>query len=295
MKNKDFNNLNKYDNIILNTLVWFKFALLYSKMKTKKITVYLYLTDYKKRSPENANDILGAINCNTAITTACNKNGEILIYRKEEWFKVLIHETFHLLCLDFSGLSYNDLRNKIKKMVNINSDYEISETYSEFWALLLNTVFYSYNLLNDKEDFKTFITYFDFFIMYEQIFSLFQCVKILKFMNLNYDILYSNDKSDIQLKKMTYKENTNVYAYYILKLVLLIYYDEFIEWCDSNNINILLFNKLPFNLNSFYVFIKNRYKSPGILKKINYIEEVYDKLNSTNLFLSKTLQMTLIS
>ena len=34
-------------------------------------------------------------------------NGKILIYRKEEWKKVLIHELFHSLCLDFSGIRFS--------------------------------------------------------------------------------------------------------------------------------------------------------------------------------------------
>ena len=58
------------------------------------------------RLPENKTDILDQVNCNTAVTYACAVNGECLIYRKEEWFKVFIHETFH--AYEFQPDSVND-------------------------------------------------------------------------------------------------------------------------------------------------------------------------------------------
>ena len=294
LQDTDFNNLNKYEIIIFNTIVWFKFALLYSKKNIKKVTVYLYLTNEKKYIPTDTTKIFGPDNCNTAITTACNPNGEILIYRKEEWFKVLIHETFHIFCLDFSGVSYSDIRTKFKQLVKINSDYEISETYSEFWANILNLLFYNYTLLDNKNDFVTYAKQFALYIRYEQMFSLFQCIKILNFLGLNYEMLYSNTKTNIQLKQMLYKENTNLYTYYILKVVLLIYYQDFFEWCDIYNTNILMFNKLKYNLNGFFLFIKKRYKSDKILNKIKNVEKIFTDIDN-NKFLIHTMRMTLFN
>ena len=42
-----------------------------------------------------------------------------MIYRREEWKKVLIHELFHSLCLDFSSVKYDDLRTKMKKLFDV--------------------------------------------------------------------------------------------------------------------------------------------------------------------------------
>ena len=62
--------------------------------------------------------VLDQDNCNTAVTYACAIKGECLIYRKEEWFKVLIHETMHALCLDFSGFTYTNLKTNIENISN---------------------------------------------------------------------------------------------------------------------------------------------------------------------------------
>ena len=90
------------------------------------LTIYVYLTSHEKRfptrEPSNRTDILGPVHVNTAFTYACTKskssksksskskssksdkpNATITIYRREEWFKVFIHETFHCFGLDYSG------------------------------------------------------------------------------------------------------------------------------------------------------------------------------------------------
>ena len=111
---------------------------MYSKLKTmKSLNVYLYLTKAEKKVPKNPVLVLGPNNCNSAVTFACATNGRLMIYRKEEWKKVLIHELFHSLCLDFSGISYNKLKKNIKKIFDVQSDFEISESYSEFWATII--------------------------------------------------------------------------------------------------------------------------------------------------------------
>ena len=66
-----------------------------------KINIVIYLTPFKKVLPDNSIAILDVENANSAVTLACHNPGEIIIYRKEEWFKVFIHETFHSFGLDF--------------------------------------------------------------------------------------------------------------------------------------------------------------------------------------------------
>lgn len=293
LEESDFNNLNKYDKMILDALVWIKIGLIYSKNKTKNIKIYLYLTKQKKMIPKIELSVLNSKNCNTAITTACNPNGEILIFRKEEWFKVLIHETFHLLCLDFSGLNYSNLRLKFKKIFNLDSEYEMSESYSEFWANYINTLFYSYDLLDNKNNFNDFLLYTKFCVEYEKKFALFQMVKILDFMNLTYNELLNNS-TEINLKKRLYKEDTNVFAYYMVKSILLFNYEDFILWCYNNNDNILSFKKMNSNLNSFFLFFKKHYKNDILLKKIKEMEKFYSNVDK-NSYLYNTLRMTIFT
>ena len=56
-------------------------------MCAKTLVVYFYLTPAKKTLPRNQGITLDSSNCNSAVTTSCTPNGEILVYRKEEWFK----------------------------------------------------------------------------------------------------------------------------------------------------------------------------------------------------------------
>ena len=62
-------------------------------------------------------------------------------------------------------------------------------------------------------------------------------------MGLNYTDIYSSG-SGAYLKAHLYKEETNVFSYYILTALFLNDYKEFIQWCaviNTNN-NIMKFN-----------------------------------------------------
>ena len=110
-------------------------------------------------------------------------------------------------------------------------------------------------------------------------------------MNLNYSHIYSNKKYDISTKKMLYKENTNVFAYYVLKMILLFYYEDFFYWCDKNNINLFTFKKDKKNLDNFFKFIKLKYKGKHLLSNINLIYKKYDSIVKDEK-ISNTLRMT---
>ena len=92
----------------------------------------MYLTPTVKKLPHNKLEILSQDHCNTAVTTACEKEGEILIFREEEWFKVLIHETFHLLCLDFANMPtyiLSEFNKKIRQLMPLRSEYNLFDAY----------------------------------------------------------------------------------------------------------------------------------------------------------------------
>ena len=72
------------------------------------------MTPIKKVLPSSPFVILSPTHANTAVTTTCTADGEICLFRKEEIFKVFIHETFHSLGLDFSSMSNTALNSKMK-------------------------------------------------------------------------------------------------------------------------------------------------------------------------------------
>ena len=253
---------------------------------SKSLNIFIYLTDFKRIIPDNNYTILGSYNVNGGFTTTCDKNSEIVVYRKEEWFKVLIHEAFHNLGLDFSKMNTNQFHSKIKQIFPINSKFNIFESYCEFWARILNSAFCSYNVIDNKNDKDAFKTFLDFFIQIERLFSLFQCNKILKFLGISYQNLYETDNGSHIARENLYKETTNVFAYYIVTAFLLDNYVNVINWCNKNNSSCFKFNNSQRNLDLFYNLIENSYKRNEFLKNLmcvsNYASKLNKKTNKNN-------------
>ena len=253
---------------------------------SKSLNIFIYLTDFKRIIPDNNYTILGSYNVNGGFTTTCDKNSEIVVYRKEEWFKVLIHEAFHNLGLDFSKMNTNQFHSKIKQLFPINSKFNIFESYCEFWARILNSAFCSYNVIDNKNDKDAFKTFLDFFIQIERLFSLFQCNKILKFLGISYQNLYETDNGSHIARENLYKEKTNVFAYYIVTAFLLDNYVNVMNWCNKNNLSCFKFNNSQRNLDLFYNLIENSYKRNEFLKNLmcvsNYASKLNKKTNKNN-------------
>ena len=253
---------------------------------SKSLNIFIYLTDFKRIIPDNNYTILGSYNVNGGFTTTCDKNSEIVVYRKEEWFKVLIHEAFHNLGLDFSKMNTNQFHSKIKQIFPINSKFNIFESYCEFWARILNSAFCSYNVIDNKNDKDAFKTFLDFFIQIERLFSLFQCNKILNFLGISYQNLYETDNGSHIARENLYKEKTNVFAYYIVTAFLLDNYVNVMNWCNKNNLSCFKFNNSQRNLDLFYNLIENSYKRNEFLKNLmcvsNYASKLNKKTNKNN-------------
>jgi len=282
LTNDDFNRLDEFEEYTRIIFAWFILALKHSTMNVKSLNLYLFMSEIDKKLPESNIEILEPLNCNSAVTTACNTNGEILIYRKEEWLKVLIHETMHVLCLDFSGMEYEELKTNIRNLFPIESDFLISETYSEFWANTMNNYILSYVLMDDVPSMDMFNKFNDFFTYYEKMFSLIQAIKILNHMGLTYEDLYSKKELSIEKRKL-YKEKTNVFVYYILKAILLYHKEEFILWCEKSNDNIINFIKTPENFKSFFEFIRKHMNKSNMVRDLNNVSLFYKMIKNDKL------------
>ena len=187
-------NIEDYMSIIIS---WLHIALNHSTRDcSKNITLYIYLSDKTKKLPSKETDILDVINVNTEYTYCCGNprtKNEIVIYRKEEWIKTLMHETLHAFGLDFCNLDNEYVSNTIKQTFPISSDININEAYCEFWAETFNILILAFFSLKSKGDIKSFIVYVKQLITYEKTFSIIQAIKILNYMNLEYQDLYKND------------------------------------------------------------------------------------------------------
>ncbi len=295
MDNGQYNELPKLNNLVNKMITAFIFLSERSKRTcSETLSVNIYLTPLKKLLPDTNTKILGSKHANSAVTTHCSTNAEIMIYRSEEIFKVFIHESIHSLGLDWFEMPVTNLKTKIQKIYDINSDMNLPEAYTEFWACVLNSCFSSYYL--NKNDCKEFIKFVNYCIQFEKIFSLFQAAKILRFMGLTYSSLYENDDVNKQARKYLYNEDTNIFVYYILKTVLLYNSSKFLMLCDKNNKKLINYSETEHNMNCFYKFIKENHNNGSFLKDMlemyGNVRTLYNK--SSNNFLKTTMRMSVI-
>jgi hypothetical protein len=100
----------------------------------------------------------------------------------------------------------------------VNSEVNAYESYTEFWAEIMNAIFCSY-YATTNDNMNNFLSSCEFYINFERTYSLFQLVKTLDFMGLQYKDLYSNTKHSTIIRENLYKEKTNVLSYYIIKTI----------------------------------------------------------------------------
>jgi len=273
--------LEVYNRYVETIGMWLYILNLYaSKECAKSITIYLYLTSLEKKLPTSNISVLDENNVNTAFTTTCPRDSEIVIFRKEEWFKVLIHETFHNFGLDFSMMNNELIHNCILNIFGVNSQVNAYEAYTEFWAEIINTLFCSFFSLKNKMNYDEFLSNVEFYINFERTFSFFQLVKTLQFMGLTYKDLYSKTSQSIINRENLYKEKSNVLSYYVLKTIMINNFQGFLDWCKRNNLSLFNFKRTIGNQKEFCKFITRNYKTKSMLDGINEAEIFISKLNS---------------
>jgi len=288
--------IEKYNKYVDSIMIWLCILNQHASSKcSSNLVVYFYFTSLEKNVPESNLHILDENNVNTAFTTTCPKDSEIVVFRKEEWFKVFIHETFHNFGLDFSDMNTSDCTDYILSILNVDSEVNLYESYTETWAEIINISFCSFFSLKNKNDIEGFLSTFETLIQIERSYSYFQMVKTLKFMGLTYKDLYSNTSYSKSLRDTMYKEKTNVLSYYVIKTILINNYQGFLLWCKINNENLLQFKKTRSAQFSYCEFIKKNYKTRSMLDNVERTQHFFLKENSkkNNKFLLSNLRMTL--
>ena len=242
--------LKKYRQHVYKAFAWFQFIAPYTKDCdcSKELDVYLYFTPFKKNLPDTPSSTVGPQHSNTGFTTSCtanlSKNGskdrtEIIIYRYEEFFKVLLHETMHNLDLDFGYMTDDVTVNHL--FPGIKHDIILSETYAETWARLLNVAFYCYyNILGGHGGYKKYQHAVQRCLATERAFSLYQATSVLAHMGLTLPQILSTDAASKSLVSKKYSEDTNAFAYYILAGLTMLEADLFLQWCKDTNKNNLI-------------------------------------------------------
>ena len=290
--------LDNYNNYVDAIIMWlYILNQCASKQCSTTLIIYLYFTSLEKNLPGSNIHILDEINVNTAFTTTCPKDSEIVVFRKEEWFKVLIHETFHNFALDFSDMNNAEAHKCILNIFKVRSDVNLYESYTEFWAEIMNALFCSFLTLKDKTNIDEFLSNSEFFINFEITYSFFQLAKTLKFMGLTYKDLYSKTEHSRIMRENLYKEKTNVLAYYVIKTILINNYQGFLAWCKNNNFSLLQFKKTLANQREFCKFIEKNYKTTSMTEGIQSAEGFLNNIekNRGTKMSNKNLSYTLMN
>ena len=250
-------NVKIYENTKININKYIYFIKLILNMcanesiLSKKIfEITLYLTSFEKTQPTT---IIEPDHINSGY---CMSNGEIIIFRKEEWFKVFIHECFHLFCLDFNEINI-DFKKIFSSLFYIKSEFLFFESLVEFWARTINIAIVSYftkkNILYEEFEMLMEVN-----LSIEKVYCILQMKNFLSGMNVTYQ--------DMITKPTEYNETTNGFCYYVLPALLLTHYEQTMTWFVEHNQTLLQFKKNTESVYLFYQYIRSIYKSPQFLQ-----------------------------
>ena len=241
--------------------------------------VTFFLTPFQKKLNLNNNIILGAKNANSGFTYPYLINGITFIYRKEEFFKVFIHESIHYYGIDKalhkefnSNINYNKFINlfniREQDIVNIG----INEGLTEFWTFIIYLIAQSY-----KKSIKLLNFIYEFERLYELELAhiVFQLVKILNYNKLTYSQLLtkSGDK---------YRENTHIFSYYIVKTLLVYNHEDLFksnifDLNFSNKLNICLKHDIN-SINNLFINLLKYALDADFIKIVNKVAIVYNNM-----------------
>lgn len=234
------------DELLYHILEILKFMMSVDDNK-KSFSLHIYLTDYKKSvsrgsyTPEGIN------------SGSTDRNNTILIWRKEDILKVLIHEIIHLLGLDNVEDSQEIIDHYNEKYRLGNKKLNVYEAYTEIWALLIHSYYLAVvtqSILDTKISVKEL---FNDFVLIEKYWCNELGGKLLG---------YFKEKEDVD-------KRTNTTSYYIIKTEILNDLKGFLNLCKNPKIS------LKMNDNKrFLDYLKK-------LSKIKKIKSSQKRLSST--------------
>ena len=173
--------------------------------------VTFFETEQKKVFPKKKNNILSPNEINSGLTFLdFHKNGDIILYRKQEILKVLIHELIHSNLIDEKIIFSKNMKD-FSNLFCVKYDILLNEAFTESFATILN-IFYIH--INAKFNIKLL----DVMFYNELLYSTYISTKIMNYYDINNidDVIKNNT-----LCKTIFPQKTNVFAYYILKNIIL--------------------------------------------------------------------------
>ena len=221
---------------------------------SRELHIYLYLTPLRKMWPSSHMDI-EETHVNSGFAFPCSESASglnhIYVFREEEWFKVLIHETIHAFGVDFSVASDTvdkDTNEAIRAldtafpgvMAAHNADKNcicLFEAYTECWAEWIAILFRVHEYGKPTQWKSEFVRHLEL----ERRWSMLQASRMRAW--------YASDPVRM------YGAPTPIFAYYILKSILMYHCVAFAAWCKSHNSHMLVSD--PVHIKAFGEFLRD--------------------------------------
>jgi len=229
-----------------------------SKSKVSHLTLNYYLFDNQKKIN---GETFGRNEINSGYCQH-GQNTTITIYRKEEVFKVTIHELIHAFGYERADDNSEIIKHYQKKYNITSNKINTYEAYTEIWANLINCFLISQKVNRSK--YNVFLI----LIALEKTFCNFQSQKVIEMTGLT-------DKT------IDINQETNVLAYFIIRCEIYEKLTQFLKFCRLSNKNYIQLNKKK----EWFEFLKKNNK----IKK-NHI--LFDPIYGDN-FIWNTMRMTL--
>lgn len=233
----------------------------------KKVNLVAFYGNQKKYLPTN-----GETMCSDNINSGATEAGKlVMVWRKEEFYKVLIHELIHYFKIDFylGDDLYGKVNAEFKKHVKIEGIDRINESYTEALAMMIHSIFYSQI---KKMDLMTVLNN-------EVKFSHFQIAKILS---------HSKTLSieDVLSKKVAIQQNTSAVSYFIIKTLFMLNYDILLDHISDHGFVVLSAEEQFVKLYKQLFLSKFNQKLLGAMLLLL-------KLTTNHTFITKTMRMSM--
>ena len=225
--------------------------------------IHLYYSHKKKLFPKK-NTRFTTQNTNSAVTDSV----DIVIFRKEELLKSILHELIHFHQID--NIIYPN--HLVQELINTHhisnkNPYYIRESVTEVLTTLFNAGFICYQK-NNNLSIKALLKHYKTTILNEMIHNSIQVAKIMKNLSMSSFEEFCKLKNNYKVSKIQLEQDSDVFAYYILKMYLLNNLSKLIKICNNNN-NKIIVNK-NHNLLIHNLFNQSR-KDKEFHKFINYL------------------------
>lgn len=227
--------------------------------------IIIFLSNRKKYLFDKTK-LISPMNINSG-ATICLHN--VIVWRKEELEKVLIHELLHYIQLDYDLFQNNYLCEEINDLFNFSDKIDknrINESYNEAVAGIINMCWKSvkYNL-NIQQIYDI-----------EMKFLFFQTCKIIK---------YFNGYSGEDLFNININQTTSFLSYIILKMILFYNINELLDFINKINFRIK-----ETDINDYKCMLKMMINKKDYVTDINNILKITFKTR----FLNKTMRMSIL-